>query len=272
MNDPTENAEFEAYIGRRSRVSDRYRDLTAESPPQELDDAVLSLARAAQSLKRPQPEEREVYIGWMAPVAFAATVMLVFTVVLQIVIRPQIVPPGEGDAARYAPPASASAESAASGRITTRSDQAYSEKLRERPRIEHRDTKSGGTAAYTATELKVAKVETARPASVESNLSAPVLLPQSAIEDRPAREPAIAADSPVPAAPAAGLPNSAPSKSEYARRDATDEAHRDPRVWLAEIELLRRNGHAAAADQQLKLFLEKYPAYFDAHSPPPESR
>ncbi|MGH8263680.1 MAG: hypothetical protein ACRET4_09385, partial [Steroidobacteraceae bacterium] len=97
MNDPMNDAEFEAYIARRSRLSRRYKDLSADFPPKELDEAVLGRARSALALDRKEEPEREVYIRWMAPVAFAATVVLVFTVVLQIVIRPAGAPPPLAD-------------------------------------------------------------------------------------------------------------------------------------------------------------------------------
>ena len=90
MNQHSEDSEFDLYIGRSSRLSEQYRELGSESPPGDLDAAVLSMARAADQLRKAPVSES--YIGWMAPVAFAATVILVFSVVLQIVMRTESAP------------------------------------------------------------------------------------------------------------------------------------------------------------------------------------
>ncbi len=55
-------------------------------------------------------------------------------------------------------------------------------------------------------------------------------------------------------------------------RPVLEEERRDPDVWLAAIEKLRKNGQAAAADAEMKRFLEKYPDYFRTHPPPEGTR
>jgi hypothetical protein len=246
VNDPKEEAEFQAYVGRRSRLSLQYRDLMHESPPKELDDAVLSLARAAHSLKR--PEGREVYIGWMAPLAFAATVVLVFTVVLQVVIRPQMIPSGadESDGQRK----SALAPAAPTTPAALKSEAAPSTKeLRDEQVAPDRRITAGNA---TASESAVRALE-------EVKVAAP----------RPAVPPRT--NSPKEAA-AAGVLASRERMAVSAPSADTGNVRLDPNAWLAQIEELRKNGQAAEADEQMKLFLVRYPDYFRTHPLPAHTR
>ncbi len=231
MNNPMEDAEFEAYIRRRASLSRRYRNLALESPPPELDAAVMSLAREAHTLKR--PEGREVYVGWMAPVAFAATVVLVFTVVLQVVIRPHpyaTVATGEqpsnnvadSQLSRQQPPV------AAAPRPAVRPESAASGALGEQ--------RSGTVLESVAVTAARTQATTSQSLDANSEVSrySPAALEKRAMAD--------------------------------------SEASTEPKAWLARIDELRRSGRSAAADRQMKLFLAKYPDYFRTHTPPPDSR
>jgi hypothetical protein len=240
--EPMEDAEFEAYIGRHSRLSNHYRDLKSELPPKDLDEAVLSLARSAHSLKRPEQAGRELYIGWMAPVAFAATVVLVFTVVLQIVIRPQLMQRNVSEIDRPAAPASPAAGPAADV-VSPLTDRTSTEKIA-----------APKPAAQNVTEsLAVPPRREAGQAKLAEKITVTV------------QRSAAAAQTASPVTALERLRTDAPAT------DSTD-LNRDPAAWLAEIEGLRRAGQAEAADQQMKHFLEKYPDYFRTHAPPPESR
>lgn len=268
MNRPMEDAEFEAYIGRRSRLSRRYRELTAESPPKELDDAVLSLARSGQSLKRAEAPQREAYIGWMAPVAFAATIILVFTVVLQIVIRPQLAPQKEKDADRQQAPAAAVTARAASDQPRPASTRLLVEKLEQPDAAENPIADNSGSAPRSVTaedNLKFAAPRPAEPATAETPVA---LAKRQATESKPTRESETAAVQPAAAAPAFGTLSASQGGAAYRRLDVKT---RDPKLWLAQIERLRKEGQIAAADEQMKLFMEKFPDYFN-NQPPPDSR
>lgn len=231
MNHQNEDAEFEAYLRRRSRLSHRYRELGREAPPGELDNAVLSMAREAQRIREPQAPES--YMEWMAPVAFAATVVLVFSVVIQIVVRPQLAP---------ATPVAAANE-------TMRSPQSVAPPVSE-------------LASTRTSEPAV------RNARVQSS-SAPTASdePQMPVE---VQEQAAARKSPSTVAPTAARP--AAAFGAASRAAAADEhlstAPRDPKTWLADIERLRRSGQTAAAAEQLKLFRKQFPDYFSTHRPP----
>ncbi|HZF16923.1 MAG TPA: hypothetical protein VE046_13365 [Steroidobacteraceae bacterium] len=266
-----DDAEFEAYIGRRSRLSRRYQDLSTEIPPKELDEAVLARARAAHAFERKETPEREIYIGWMAPVAFAATVVLVFTVVLQIVIRPQIVMRQEpADEARTS--AAAAAPPAEPREAKTESDARFAEKLAADAQPARRLTDDVPPAA--AANADRPKLATAAP--------------QAARTDKLAEAPAqsVAASSPdlqkkdrnaesgsLQSVVTTGNRVTAASSERAAASTGDLEAMRhDPKAWLAYIKELRANGDTASADRQMKLFLEKYPEYFHDHPLPDDAR
>jgi hypothetical protein len=267
-----DDAEFEAYISRRSRLSRRYQDLQAEFPPKELDEAVLSRARSAHTLKRAEIPEREVYIGWMAPVAFAATVVLVFTVVLQVVIRPQLGVHGQSDADR-----SASVQHAAEPAIRAREAGAAA------------DSAPVGTLAVptTAKHSMAGKVAQEAPASAARDRAQPaipqpvqaarvdeaVVAAQPIAESRPEKKEAeVAAPAPAAAAPTTGGVRSMAESGNYSQPIANEKLQNDPQAWLAEIVRLRKSGQSEAADRQMKLFLAKYPDYFRTHPLPDDAR
>jgi hypothetical protein len=253
-----DEAEFEAYIRRRSSLSRSYQNLALEFPPRELDEAVMSLAREAHTLKR--PEGREAYIRWMAPVAFAATVVLVFTVVLQIVIRPHLysaVASGEQPSSNFAnsqlqreQPAAAAAPAPAPAPAPELrgSDKATSQA--------HEVAASPAAAPAGAMALPEAKAAAPRPA-VRAEAEAYGLMRQRRAE--------------APSEPVT-VTTARTQASAQQRLDTKNESPTEPEAWLARIEELRRTGQSTAADGQMKLFLAKYPDYFRTHTPPPDIR
>lgn len=96
MNDQRDEREFDAYLSGESPVSRQYAELAAAEPPPELDARILAAAEAEVNvvpLRRP-------WQRWATAVGVAATVMLAFTLVMQIAIEPF----WQGDVS--APPAS----------------------------------------------------------------------------------------------------------------------------------------------------------------------
>jgi len=265
-----DDAEFEAYIGRRSRLSRHYQDLQAELPPKELDDAILSRARSAHSLKRAQLPDREFYIGWMAPVAFAATVVLVFTVVLQIVIRPQINARVEKDAEPHAA-VQPSAETNPARPSNAIADNVPAGKFEARPMIERPTVSEPTSEAPASVALDRAKAAAPQPAQAtrsDEPVPAAQLPAEAQLETKKSE---VAVPAPAVAAPARGALSMGQS-SNYAPAVDADKLQRDPKAWLAAIERLRAGGQTAAADQQMKLFLAKYPDYFRTHPLPGDAR
>jgi len=205
----------------------------------------------------------------MAPVAFAATIVLVFTVVLQIVIRPQLVPQNEKDAERQQAPAAAVTARAVSDQRSGASAKLPVEKLEQPDAAERPIADNSGSASASATAVDNLKVAAPRPAEPVTAETPVALAKRQATESKPARESEAAALQPAAAAPAFDTLSASQGGSAYGRLD--DKA-RDPKLWLAQIERLRKEGQIAAADEQMKLFMEKYPDYFNNQPPPPDSR
>jgi len=254
VNNPMDEAEFEAYIRRRSSLSRSYRNLDLESPPRELDEAVMSLAREAHTLKR--PAGREMYIRWMAPVAFAATVVLVFTVVLQVVIRPHL-------------------DSTVASRERPSSNFADSQLPRKQP--------AAAAAPAPAPELRdsdkaislpqrVAASPAAAPAGAMALQEAKAAAPRPAVRAEAVASGSIHQRTADAASESESVTAARTQASTLRRFDTKSEPPTEPEAWLARIEELRRTGQSAAADEQMKLFLAKYPDYFRTHAPPPDSR
>jgi hypothetical protein len=269
MND----AEFEAYIARRSRLSRRYQDLSADFPPKALDDAVLGRARSAIALDRKETPEREVYIRWMAPVAFAATVVLVFTVVLQIVIRPAGAPEPLADK-----PATMDSNASPAAATPDQAPQLANESRRS-DKIDTAAPAAGKrlsavpAAPPGPVRLERARDEATPAAEKKAEASQSGVVANDAEKSRTARQNVEADRSPVTVTVtesrrAMEAMQSVPSMP----RPLLEEERRDPQIWLAYIQKLRKGGQAAAADAEMKLFLEKFPDYFRTHPLPDDAR
>ena len=268
MNNPMDEAEFEAYIRRRSSLSRSYQNLVLESPPRELDEAVMSLAREAHTLKRPQ--RREVYMGWMAPVAFAATVVLVFTVALQIVIRPHL----DSTLADSERPLSNIVDSHGSREQPAAASAPAAPVSDKTSATEHQVVASPAGALSSEMALEEANAAAPRPGlRAEAEKSGSIREPTA----DSGRESVTTTGS---RADAIGRPV-VDVQSEVGRTGpallnrtaiATSAPTKEPKAWLARIERLRRDGQAAAADEQMKEFFTTYPDYFRTHTPPPDTR
>ena len=81
MSDPTDIKELDEYLKGSSDISQRYRELGREDVPPELDRRVLDEARAA--VAGGGATRSRSWMRWSAPVALAASVVLVVTVVIE---------------------------------------------------------------------------------------------------------------------------------------------------------------------------------------------
>lgn len=83
---PLSDADFDAYLRRDSRVSQQYREQGSDSvPPPSLDRAVLSQAQAAASATK-----RSRLLRWSGPLALAASVVVVVSLVLEPAMQKEI--------------------------------------------------------------------------------------------------------------------------------------------------------------------------------------
>lgn len=81
MSDPTDIKALDEYLKGNSDVSQRYRELGRDEVPPELDRRVLAAARDA--VANEGAKRSRSWLRWSAPVALAASIVLVLTVVLE---------------------------------------------------------------------------------------------------------------------------------------------------------------------------------------------
>ena len=81
MNEQQQDKEFEAFLAGKSKLKRPYRRLGKEQPPAEVDQRILAAARQVAETRRAELGPRG---GWLKPVALAATVLLSFSVVMNI--------------------------------------------------------------------------------------------------------------------------------------------------------------------------------------------
>jgi hypothetical protein len=197
-------------------------------------------------------------------------VVLVFTVVLQVVIRPENYARIASDADRHAS-AQPSAEPAPARQANAATDREPAGKFEAPTTIERRVKDQVPSEPPASLALDRAKAAAPQPAPA-TQVEEPVIVAQSPAQSR-SEEKAHEAVAPPPAAAArvSGALSVAQS-SNYAPAVDAEKLQSDPKAWLAAIERLRKSGQAAAADRQMKLFLAKYPDYFRTHSLPDDAR
>jgi hypothetical protein len=225
--DPDYDAEFEAFLKRRSPMHRRLSDIDHAEPPADLDTLVLKHAREAIET----PEEPPMYrtSRWAMPLGLAATILIAFSVVLNI--------------NRHEHPASAPAQSSAAtgaarhdANVATDSTAPMlaSEKSAAEPRAEAPAT----LAARTTSEAAL------------SDLERDTTGPRASTGDMTSR--AAAAE----AAPAAG---SAPATAAVSA--AEPSPHADADSWLRYIARLRAEGKTTEADRELEAFRRANPRH-----------
>jgi hypothetical protein len=116
VSDPTDIKALDEYLKGDSDVSRRYRELGRDEVPPELDRRVLAAARDAVAKEGTQRSRS--WLRWSAPVALAASVVLIVTVVLERGPQDELV----------AVPAQAPAEPQPRGLVNDKDDYAAAER------------------------------------------------------------------------------------------------------------------------------------------------
>ncbi|HEY3786663.1 MAG TPA: hypothetical protein VGL55_15405 [Steroidobacteraceae bacterium] len=262
--------DFEAYLRERSVLPRRLSTAQRIEPPKDLDALVLGKARQAIHAG---PELR-LYRAprWALPVALAATILLSFSIVLNIGLttRPRdqqassastALAPATAPDPAVAPPASQALASRAP------QSKATATAPLQTPSEAGPAMKSG--AAATARMAPGPSVSA--PAGAASALAA---TPSAGSDSRSAvasADRAEQADSPARSAPL-------PELQSRAATGTPAKQVRDPAAWLRHIETLRARGETAEADAELRRFRAAFPDYPlsapapAAHDPPKEHR
>ncbi len=267
MSSPGDDKDLEDLLAGRSDLSRRYRASNAvdsqEEPPAELDRAVLARARAAvqstpgtvtplRSRSRPQ---------WVVPFALAASVLLTFAIfregsqkvgvngdVTTGVVTEQSVAPLSAPAVVATVPAQANEERAESEAVA-------------RDAVAQKSVQLQATAPVAAVSPPAAVTPTPAP-EVAITTAVPAASGNLAINSIPV-PPAPPAAPPASAAVAARAPAAQRASAELVRAESdAAKVERTPEAWLEDVRKLRAAGEGAAADEELKRFLEAYPDYF----------
>jgi hypothetical protein len=237
MTGPEYDAELEAFLKRRSPMHRRLSDIDHAEPSVELDRLVLN--RAREAIDTPSPALFRSS-RWALPVGLAATILVAFTVVLNIDHQGAKVASNASPAAEAAPQAPAPAVArAASVREPERVDppRLLTDSAASERREVQTEKKVEAPVAAMARRSQAAKSQNAASTAADSS----TLIASTG-----------AAVSQVPAAP----PPPAPPVAA-----AAADPHSTPDTWLREINRLRTAGRTADADRELAAFREAYPTH-----------
>ncbi|MCU0759753.1 MAG: hypothetical protein MUF07_11250 [Steroidobacteraceae bacterium] len=226
MNTPTDrDDEFESAVRARRRFVPRFDDADDAEPSPELDRIVLARARdATRPVVPARPDTRERHWRgprWAVPLALVATVLLSFTLVLQLdPARNEAVP-----APRAAAPAVATTKAA---------------------------VEAASDAAPVVPPAMPAPTPATQPSSAPARAVAPPVM--AAAEADASMAPAEASRG--TAAQARSTASAAPGSDVASIPDMSD-----PDAWLDGIERLRRNGELDAVRTELAAFERRFPGH-----------
>lgn len=261
MNDQRHDDEFEEFLDGRSKMTERYTALGREEPPPEIDARILAAARDSAKIHRPAFGPRG---GWLKPVALAATVLLSFSLVMNIVIDTPV---------RYEQVITGKSDRPGDAEATMREekDGLQEPNLPVAPSMavtdgaDARESAIGSgrsaddTAASAPSNLAEISVQFRRITEVDFTAARLIVTDYIAAADRQqnaddsssfaARRQAFAKTESVRDRPASPAP-----------ADDHDRAA-DPESWLREIASLSAAGETEAADARLVEFLDRYPEH-----------
>jgi len=252
MNDSERDAEFEEFLKRRSPMHRRLADFDQAEPPAELDRLVLGRAREAIETPAQPPMFRAS--RWAMPAALAATILIAFTIVLNVEHQPR---KPEAQVMASAPsPVAGAAENAGSAPDAV-----------------------GFGATQAASPAEPAADRNGNAASARAEVAAPAAAPPLMAQERTealAKRESTEQRAAAPVAEASGAPSSARTDAEPAMAAAASVAdsagHRDAETWLREIARLRAEGKNAAADRELAAFRRAYPSHSGTSLAQPPTR
>lgn len=244
MNTNDHDDDFELRLRRKERFVPQF-DADLDGPDESVDRAVLLRARATV-LQPPAAEPRFLRtLPWTLPLALAATVLLSFTLIIQMDSRDVIAERTAEQTASTARDATADLPGGAAAQPVAA---------------------SAAAASAPAPEAVIADKTLAATASAEVAIALPAA--QAPTAPVPVAAAPTAAPPPSPAMAGSAL-RAAPSADRAESMDtaqASDpQRSESPEAWLVRIEQLRTAGDLAAAQRELVAFRTRYP---DTELPP----
>lgn len=298
MSSPDDKA-FDEYLGRASRVSQRYRALEVDAVPAHLDAKIL--ARAADALARESDElsrvrnKRRRLLQWSVPAAVAASALLVVSIVIRSGTQHEIAsvsvpvpvpatssPRMDGQAAKpefadkqespavvmIAPPRDAVTEFSSLGRSSATGSTARSD-LSDSANREQALVR--GLTSMSQPEPIVPAPAAAPPPPVAARVREEASLAERSAqrvtqtaqvseEKRTARQSELEQVVVTSSRPAAVVQDSPMAVSVFESEElSVARLHENPEDWLEHIRELRRDGEDDAADREWKEFQETWP-------------
>jgi hypothetical protein len=300
--DLPDEQQLDEYLKGGSSVSQQYRQLHDADVPSELDGFVLRQARDA--VKTVRPAKSRVWMRWTAPLALAASAVLVVSIVIESGVQDDaLVTPASAPApAAHAPmEAQRKSEATDNDALASTAAEGYSEHgfVAEEPRA---------VAEEQATHLHVPPAEVAvsheapppvkldmpspdesrrerrappppdaiassRSQAVEADKAARVLSQQASdrVEQAAAAEQQLMQDvQPPNAGPrnTVSAPTVRPTGAAPIRQKAEEAQYSDPDTWLRDIRELRIQGKREEADWEWLRFQLAFPNHVVAESDP----
>lgn len=284
-HDADHDPEFEAFLRRRSPMHRRLSQIDHAEPSDELDRIVLGRARDAIGAPSQQPIYRKS--RWAMPLGLAATILIAFTVVLNIDHRRAASPQASSAAAQLAekpaaaPPVSqlmarSRAESAntadfsaqhaessaspAAPALPSETGAAERAQRQDAKRVAKTEAAPEPPAEQIARAARAAFSEGRAEAEADSTPLAEDVTTDNAADIVAQRDTTLASSRSLISGPAGSTVSAAVATPPPPSAPAPD-VHASPETWLAEINRLRAAGKNDEADRELAAFRRAYPAH-----------
>lgn len=239
LNDDRDKA-LEAFLNREGSLNRLYREIPAEEPPREVDEAILAAARRATG-SRPRKALHPFAARWRLPLALAASVLVSTTLVLSMRERGKMEPLAEMAAPRAEAPATPKPQAA------VRAAPKAAAPAMEKPAPEHWVAERPAPAQ---TEPAPAAPSPPAGAAQAERFAAPTADRAAGALDGEARQ----------RIPDANAPEAARRAAAARKPEAEEQAkHPSPETWIARIRALREQGKEGEARASLDELRKRYP-------------
>lgn len=281
MSDPNDKL-LDDYLRRESAVSQRYRELEADDIPPQVDAAVLAQARAAVEQ---QQARKPSWVRWGAPLALAASAVMVVAVVLEVGVQDEVRAPAaqleraastERTPEAYvveqmiqeAPPAAPMAPAAQSQPTMTIGEPVAVEARAREPSspLDSQPTFAKSSESQAADSVVSERLESTRAqaqARTRTLANARAAQDDTAMLERERASKRASAQAMATTTAASRPPavTTQTSSAVPAVSAPTAGPRLEPQLWLEQIRELRRQGKALEADEQWREFVKAYPQF-----------
>lgn len=278
MSEPTDKQvseeQLNEYLQGDSLVSRQYRQISADEVPTELDHQVLRQAHDA--VKAPSTQGRR-HLRWAAPLALAASAVLVVSIVIETGVQHDVVMTGEPITTSTTQDGSESLRDEAAGNAAGSESEApealqarQAEKQEVRGELKPSAPVDAEAPSIAAREMARERAPAAAPPppaqaveSISKQERPSTAISQSAdreprslnLYSAPSETPAVSSEDKAEAARAGAM------SSEQRAQRSLISMHMDPERWLQHIRDLRKENRQVEADSEWRRFRQMFPDY-----------